>query len=148
MPVDTRRHCTVCSTLCVCWCVLVNICSYCLRECTSTCIQLPLAIFSDWAWPGSLLPCFLLCIPNYGGEFLGRTTRIARFGLISSLNRDISRLQPSVPPPPCRGCRVFHATPVWPVNVREDEIYSYFFPSHASFPVAARNGQNIYLWYF
>lgn len=53
---------------------------------------------SDWAWPGFLLPCFLLCIPNYGGEFLGRATRIARrFGLISSLNRDISRLQPSVP---------------------------------------------------
>lgn len=22
-------------------------------------------------WPGFLLPCFLLCIPNYGGEFLG-----------------------------------------------------------------------------
>lgn len=54
----------------------------------------PPAIFSDWAWPGFLLPCFLLCIPNYGGEFLGRTTRIARFGLISSLNLDISRLQP------------------------------------------------------
>lgn len=79
--------------------VCVRVCSYCLRGCTSTCIQLPLAIFSDWAWPDSLLPCFLLCIPNYGGEFLGRTTRIARFGLISSLNRDISRLQPSVLPP-------------------------------------------------
>lgn len=61
----------------------------------SMCTQLPPAIFSDWAWPGFLLPCFLLCIPNYGGEFLGRATRIARFGLISSLNRDISRLQPS-----------------------------------------------------
>lgn len=34
-------------------------------------IQLPPAIFPDWAWPGFLLPCFLLCIPNYGGEFLG-----------------------------------------------------------------------------
>lgn len=83
----------------LCMFVCVRVCSYCLRGCTSTCIQLPLAIFSDWAWPDSLLPCFLLCIPNYGGEFLGRTTRIARFGLISSLNRDISRLQPSVLPP-------------------------------------------------
>lgn len=70
----------------------VSVCSSCAP--VSVCTQLPPAIFSDWAWPGFLLPCFLLCIPNYGGEFLGRTTRIARFGLISSLNWDISRLQP------------------------------------------------------
>lgn len=96
-------------------CVRTCVCSCCLRECTSTCIQLLLAIFSDWAWPDSLLPCFLLCIPNYGGEFLGRTTRIARFGLISSLNRDISRLQPSIPSPSYRKYRA----PLYPSLTRQ-----------------------------
>lgn len=51
--------------------------------------------------PGFLLPCFLLCISNYEGEFLG-TTRIAWFCLISSLNRDILQVQPSPPFTPRR----------------------------------------------
>lgn len=133
VPVDARRHCAVWPTLCVSVPSRVYVLVLLARECTSTCIQLPLAIFSDWAWPGSLLPCFLLCIPNYGGEFLGRTTRIARFGLISGLNRDISRLQPSVASSsPPEGARALHSISDWPVNVQEDEIFFYIFSSHAS----------------
>lgn len=100
VPVDARR-CRACVLVCIC--TLSSPPPHpCAPPRAYNC-SAP-AIFSDWAWPGFLLPCFLLCIPNYGGEFLGRATRIARFGLISSLNLDISRLQPFAPTPPPRSC--------------------------------------------
>jgi len=130
-----------CVRACVCFCTCESICVCVMRECTSMRIQLPLAIFSDWAWTGSLLPCFLLCIPNYGGEFLGRTTRIARFGLISSLNRDISRLQPSVLPPPCllEGAALHSPFRSDPSTSERMKFIPIFLFSRASFLAAARN---------
>ena len=136
---DTRACVRV--RVCVCFCTCESICVCVMRECTSMRIQLPLAIFSDWAWTGSLLPCFLLCIPNYGGEFLGRTTRIARFGLISSLNRDISRLQPSVLPPPCllEGAALHSPFRSDPSTSERMKFIPIFLFSCASFLAAARN---------
>ena len=59
------------------------------------------AIFSDWGRPSFLLPCLLLCIPNYGGEFRSRDNRgIARFRLNFQLKPGYRATMPPPPPHP------------------------------------------------
>lgn len=69
----------------------------CTSVCITTCIQLSPTIFLDWALarlPLALLPSSFAYLTTKENSSV-RMTRIAWFGLISSLNRDILQVQPS-----------------------------------------------------